>query len=176
MRRSALAELGLATVVAWHALAIAVAPYPGCRLKAAVHPWFEPYLRAFYLEHDWRFFGPLPAAGRLLRARVTDGDGAIHEIPLTEAASRESPLFFRRLRLWDAVGPARPETTRSVSLHLCRLHAGLRPRSVQLVRLHQLTVDDEQYRAGVRPLDPLALEREPLAPVACPAGAGGERG
>lgn len=166
--RTRVARVALAAVIGWHLLAIAAAPYPGSRLKAAVHPWFAPYLRALYLEHDWRFFAPEPAAGRLLRARITDRSGIVHEVRLTEAERRGSPLFFRRLRLWDAAGPARPETNRSLALHLCRRYAAIGPRSVQLVRLHQLVVDDEQYRAGLRPLDPLALGPEPFEPVACP--------
>jgi hypothetical protein len=167
--RSAFSGLLLVSVVVWHALATTLAPYPGSRLKAAVYPWLEPYLEALWLEHDWRFFGPQPAAGRLLRVRIIDAAGAEHEIRLTEAERRESPLFFRHLRLWDAVGPTRPETTRSVSLHLCRTYDALAPHSVQLVRMHQFTIDDEQYRSGVRPLDPLALGAEPLEPVECPA-------
>ena len=156
--------LSLGTALAflvWHGAAIIVGPYPDSEVSRTLRPLFEPYLRIGYLDHDWTFFGPQPDAGRLVRYELILSDGTVREYPLSEAVDRNSPNWFRWMRLFDRVATGERELQSGAARYLCRRHAELEPRALRFVVYHQLTLSPDLYRAGVRPVDPEALSRVP---------------
>ena len=67
----------ISVILLVHLLAIFSAPFAGppapSGLARRIHTIFEPYLRATYMNHGYRFFAPSPGPSHLLRFEIQSG-------------------------------------------------------------------------------------------------------
>ena len=80
----------VSVLVLLHCLAIFSSPMagppPASDLSRWIEGWFDPYLRAGFLNHGYRFFAPNPGPSHLVRYEVTHADGRVesHRFPSTD--------------------------------------------------------------------------------------------
>jgi hypothetical protein len=167
LRRGAYALASLLAL--WHGAALLLGTAPPSYLHGQLMPLFRAYIEALHLDGHWAFFAPDPTAGRLLRYRVEQASGASTEHAFTEALRRADANHLRFTTLAGNLDGSSPALMHSVAQALCRRHAALAPRQIQLVVLQQRRITPEQVEGGLQALDPSLLERIELDSVRCDA-------
>jgi hypothetical protein len=185
-----LSYAAMSLFVAWHTLAMMVAPMPDS--SAAVRwlrSFLNPYLYAFRLDNRWSFFAPNVGKQLLFRYVVEDGTGNEHVFePLSErswsvpkGAGNEHPygpvnqgsrsiakyVMWRETKyLYDGVMDD-PESRTAVVAQLCQRHASLKPVAVSFLMIEEREFWPEDYLKGHRPLDPDFVVVRTLTNTAC---------
>ena len=167
--RQRLTYLVMSAFVAWHTLAMVIAPAPDSSvlvrtLRAAV----QPYLTFFRLDNPWNFFAPT-IGGAQLRYSVEDAAGARHTFTPTEQLNWFHPDFIW-FRDWHFAIMENPElyADRAGAL-LCRKHASLRPVSITFVQYEQRRFTAADQLSGKHPMDPEFVTVNTVKNVQCPA-------
>ena len=167
--RPRLTYLVMSAFVAWHTLAMVIAPAPDSSvLVGTLRAVLQPYLTLFKLDNPWNFFAPV-IGGTVLQYTVEDAAGTRHSFTPTEQASWFHPAYLW-LRDWHYNIIDHPElfADRAGAL-LCHEHAALHPVSITFVQYEQgeFTVADKLN--GKHPTDPEFITESPVKTVACPA-------
>ena len=82
--RHRLTYLVMSAFVAWHTLAMVIAPAPDSSVSVrTLRAALQPYLTLFRLDNPWNFFAPT-IGGSQLRYSVEDAAGARHAFKPTE--------------------------------------------------------------------------------------------
>jgi hypothetical protein len=153
--RVRLTYAAMSAFVAWHALAMMIAPAPDVSeaVKTLRIP-FQPYLSFLKLDNQWDFFAPNVGSGSQFRYIVEDTNGNHHPFIPDRDLSWFHPSFFW-FRSWFNGIFAAPETyADSAGAFFCRKHAALRPVSVILLEAEQGDFTPKDQLRGKRPLDP----------------------
>jgi hypothetical protein len=150
--REGLTYAAMSIFVAWHTLAMVVAPASGSSAIAqSLRVVLDPYLTLFELDHTWRFFAPDIARGDQLRYVIADAYGQRH----TFVPSDKWNWFYTALLGWDQMVVDEPDTyAPPLAAYLCREHAALRPLSVTFLQVKEKPFKPEDHLNGGRPLDP----------------------
>ena len=84
--RERLTYAAMSMFVAWHTLAMVVAPAPEDSITAgSLRRLLDSYLTLFYLDDKWDFFAPSVDRGKQFRYVVEDASGTRHSfVPLEE--------------------------------------------------------------------------------------------
>lgn len=84
--RERLTYTAMSLFVAWHTLAMLVAPAPeSSEIVQKLRPLLQPYLTLFFLDNNWGFYAPGIGPGREFRYVVKDGTGHSHTfVPAAE--------------------------------------------------------------------------------------------
>jgi len=169
--RERLIYLAMSLVVAWHTMAIVVAPMPD---DSAMVQWFRaiatPYISVFRLDNHWNFFAPVITRQTQLSYTVEDTAGERHVFKPTQEVTWSLPRYFmwREFKYLNEGIMEDPEAygDRIISL-LCRRHASLNPAFVSLSQIQELDFRPENYLQGHRPLDPPFVNVVTFANAAC---------
>jgi len=150
--RGGLTYAAMSIFVAWHTLAMVVAPASGnSALAQSLRVLLDPYLTLFELDHTWRFFSPDIARGDQLRYVITDASGRRH----TFVPSEKWNWFSTALLGWDQTVLDEPETYAApFAAVFCREHAALRPVSVTFLQVKEKAFTPEDHLNGGHPLGP----------------------
>ena len=126
--RERLTYAAMSAFVAWHALAMIIAPAPdGSEAVKALRTPFQPYLSFFKLDNQWDFFAPNVGAGAQLRYIVEDQNGNHHPFVPDRDLSWFHPSFFW-LRSWFNMISDDPEMyADAAGAYFCQKHAALQP-------------------------------------------------
>jgi hypothetical protein len=111
--RQRLTYLVMSAFVAWHTLAMVIAPAPASSvLVGTMRAALQPYLTLFGLDNRWDFFAPTIGSGSELHYSVEDAAGARHSFtPSTPRCIRfQSPLRN------TSRGNSQPRTCRAGSI------------------------------------------------------------
>jgi hypothetical protein len=167
--RSRLSYVVMSAFVAWHTLAMVIAPAPDASvLVGTLRAVLQPYLTLFRLDNPWNFFAPTIGAAQL-RYSVEDAAGASHGFTPAEQLSWFDPAYIW-IRDWHYGIIEFPQlyADRAGAL-LCRKHAALHPVSITFVQYEQQGFTAADRLSGKHPLDPEFVTVTTVMTVACPA-------
>ena len=150
----ALGGSGLATV---YALMMFIGAAPGSDTMGKIYPKIEPALDTLNIDNEWGFFAPNPDPGTLVRYRVTDGEGTVHEFNMTEAADALDPAYLRYTTLYVSIVESPDEYEVGAVKYLCRMHADMDPRAIAFVHIEQDVVTHKEFLEGQSILDGLDI-------------------
>ena len=154
MWRQRLAYVVMSIFVAWHTLAMVVAPAPESYLTKSLRGILQPYLTLFRLDDKWDFFAPNIGAGTRFRYVIEDQAGEKHTFYPTAKVSWLGPNFFWT-RFWYYGIMDDPETFADYAVgYFCRRHADLHPVAISLVELREKKFTPSDLLSGKLPTDP----------------------
>jgi hypothetical protein len=150
--RERLAYTAMSMFVAWHTLAMVVAPASqNSTIAQSLRVLLDPYLTLFELDHTWGFFAPDLGRGDQLRYVIATASGQRH----TFLSSDTWSLFYTAVLGWDQMVLDQPDTYAApFAAFFCREHAALRPVSITFLRVEEKPFKPEDHLNGGRPLDP----------------------
>src|SRR5205814_5748629 len=127
--------------VAWHTLAIVIAPTPtGSGLVQSLRWLVQPYIAFFRLDNQWSFFAPKVGRQGEFRYVVEASDGKRHVFVPTEVP-RESISHYFMWREWkyfyDKLMDSADARGYLIAGLYCKKHADLNPVSVSLLRVQE---------------------------------------
>lgn len=168
--RGRLTYLAVSAFVAWHALALVIAPAPDASLMiASLRAVVQPYLTLFRLDNAWDFFAPTVGKGDQFRYAVEDPTGEFHTFAPTEDLSWFHPAWFWFTSWHNAIIDNPELYADAAAASFCRKHAALRPVSVVLLDYKEKDFTRDDYRRGKRPTDPEFYIVKTVKRVKCPA-------
>jgi hypothetical protein len=168
--RSRATYLAMSVVVAWHSLAIVIAPMPESSATArSLRALLQPYLSLLRLDNKWNFFVP-PGNFTHLRYVVEDADGQQHVFIPAEAPSGSIARYamWREFKyLYEGVMEIPDVRAGPIAAILCREQASLKPASITFLQVQELDFTPDDYLQGHRRFDPQFISVAPLATVKC---------
>jgi hypothetical protein len=140
--------------VAWHTLAMVVAPAPSTSdLIKGLRIVLDPYLHFFKLDDEWGFFAPDVASGIILRYVIKDDAGNLHRFDPQAGLNwfHPSSIWFHD---WYRALLENPDDFGEQFAAWCREHAELHPVTITLFEVDQQNYGPLDRLRGKRPLDP----------------------
>jgi len=164
-----LTYLAMSGFLAWHTLAIVIAPAPDSSVSVqTLRAVLQPYLTLFRLDSRWNFFAPT-IGGTQFRYVVETGAGERLAFEPTQRLSWLHPdhIWFRA---WHYAIIDHPElyADRAAEL-LCKEHAALHPAAITLLDLDQQGFTPADHLSGKHPMDLEFIAVIPVKRVECPA-------
>jgi hypothetical protein len=157
--------------VAWHTLALVLAPAPISVTSLQLRVLLKPYLSLLRLDNPWNFFAPYFGSMQMSRFGYTieDKDGkSVHFYP-EEEFGWFSPSYFW-FRGWYNEIIDKPEDYAGLAGAMyCRKHAALQPVSVTLLDIQEKVFSQDDFLAGKQRWDPEFLTVNTIKRVTCPA-------
>ena len=165
--RPRLIYLSMSAFVAWHALALMIAPFPASNeLVDAPRSLLQPYLTLLRLDNPWSFFATIDEAE--LRYIVADASGGHAEFGSAEKTNWFHPEHLW-LRDWNYSIIDDPDLYADHAGELlCRKHASMHPVSITFVQRVHSGFKPEDWLNGKRPLDPEFTREKTVRAVQCP--------
>jgi hypothetical protein len=159
----------ISVFLAWHALALMIAPLPDSSLKKSMHGVLHPYLRLFRLDNTWDFYAPNVGSGLQFRYVVEDGGGKQHTFKPTDDYGWFHPSYWW-FRAWHNVIMDAPDLHGDLAVVLlCKKHHSLNPVSITLKKVQQNDFSVEDHLTGKHPMDTEFVTESELKRATCPA-------
>ncbi len=159
----------LSVFVAWHTLAIVVAPAPdGSVTVQSLRRLLHPYLTLFRLDNKWDFYAPNVGKGHQFRYVIEDAAGTRHTFMPTDDLSWFHPSHWWFRAWYDAIAESPDVHGDSIAARLCRQHAALRPVAITLLNLEEKDFLPADHLSGKHPLDSEFVTVHTLKRVRCP--------
>jgi hypothetical protein len=160
----------MSAFVAWHTLAMVIAPAPDRSPSAqALRGLVQPYLSFFRLDNQWDFFAPNVNRLSDLQYIIEDSAGNHHSF----APGADLRWFYPTsiwFKAWYYAIMENPELyADSAAAIFCRQHAALRPTAVTLLEYQEGVIAPEDHLKGKHPLDEEFVTVKPVKRVLCPA-------
>jgi hypothetical protein len=167
--RQRLIYLVMSAFVAWHTLAMVIAPAPGSsELVGTLRVALQPYLTLFRLDNPWNFFAPV-IRGSHLRYSIEDAAGASHSFTPTEKLSWFHPTYiWSRDWYYGIIDYPQLYADRAAAL-LCHQHAALHPVSITFSEYEQGDFTAADLLSGKHPSDSEFVTVKTVKTVECPA-------
>jgi hypothetical protein len=166
--RERLTYLAMSLFVAWHTLAMVIAPAPESHATDSLHAVLRPYLTLLRIDNPWDFFAPTVGEGSRLSYVIEDDKGATYSFTPGEQLSSFHPSFFWSRSRYYAVMDE-PELHAAAAAELfCRTHAELKPTSITFYEMQEEKFTREDYLDGKRRSDPEFFTVKPIKHMACP--------
>jgi hypothetical protein len=167
--RERLLYAAMSLFVAWHTLAMVVAPAPNSSVMAqSFRKLLHPYLTLFRLDNKWDFYAPNVGKGHQFRYVVADAAGTRHTFMPTDDLSWYHPSHWWFRAWYDAIVESPEIHGDAVAARLCRQHAALRPVSITFLNLEEKDFSPEDHLGGKHPLDSEFVTVKTLKRVKCP--------
>ena len=167
--RQGLLYAAMSAFVAWHTLAIMIAPASdNSALAQGLRRVFNPYLSLFRLNNKWDFYAPDVGRGHQLRYLVEAADGPSQTFIPTDEWNWYHPGYWW-FRAWnDAIIAAPDRYADAVVATLCQKHAALRPAAITLVVFQEQVFMPADHLSGRHPLDAEFVVESILKRGTCP--------
>jgi len=163
-----LAYLGMSAFVAWHTLAMVIAPAPDNDVTRLARVALQPYLTLFRLDNQWDFFAPTVGEGSRLRYDILDRSGKTSAFLPTDELNWYHPnyLWFRSwyYRIMD--DPDRYAD--AAAAVLCRKHAALQPLAITFYEVLEEPYTPADFLAGKGRMDAGFFSVNMLRGMRCP--------
>jgi hypothetical protein len=167
--RQRLTYLVMSGFLAWHTLAMVIAPAPDSVSVRTLRAALQPYLTLFRLDNPWNFFAPTVGYGSQLRYVIENADGARLTFAPTEQLSWFHPDFIW-FRSWHYAIIDNPELyADSAAALLCRQHASFHPVSITILEHQEGNLTPADHLSGKHPMDPGFVTVKTVKTVTCPA-------
>ncbi len=167
--RQRLTYTAMSVFVAWHTLAMVVAPAPGTSdLIKGLRSVLDPYLHVFRLDNDWSFFAPDVASGIVLRYVIKDDAGTLHRFDPDAGLNwlHPSAIWFRGWYLALLENP--DDFGEEFAALFCRQHAELHPVAITLFAAEQKHYGPLDRLRGKQALDPEFVNVATVKSFECP--------
>lgn len=159
----------MSLLVAWHTLAMVVAPAPATSdLVRGLRIVLKPYLQFLAIDNDWNFFAPEVRRNSVLRYVIRDGAGAEHSFDADANLNWLLPtsIWFRD---WYLAVLDHPDAFAAEFAALfCREHADLHPVAITLLDAEEQDFGPQDRLQGKRPLDPEFVKVTEVKSFECP--------
>jgi hypothetical protein len=166
--RQRLTYAAMSLFLAWHTLALVVAPVPDSEMKRSLRRLLGPYLTLFRLSNTWDFYAPNVGLGQQFRYLVEDGSGNRHTFIPTNDFGWFQPHYWW-FRAWHNTIIDSPDDYGDLAAALfCKEHAALDPISITLVQVLQKDFVEKDQLAGRHPMDAEFVTENILKHVRCP--------
>src|SRR5216683_2632908 len=140
--RERLTYVAMSALVAWHTLAMVIAPAPDSDVTLLARLALQPYLTFFRLDNQWDFFAPTVGEGSRLRYDIQDRSGKTHAfLPADE------------LRWYHRIIDDPDNYAASAAAILCRKHAALEPLAITFYEIQEEKFTREDYLSGKQRMD-----------------------
>src|ERR1700722_12933639 len=154
--------------IAWHTVAMVIAPSPDSDLKRSLVRALHPYLTLFKLGNTWDFYAPNVGYGQQFRYIVENAVGRQHTFVPTEAWGWADPRYWW-YTAWFNVIIDSPDDHGEVAVSVfCKAHAKLDPVSITLMQVLQKDFTVEDQLNGKNPMDAEFVTVNTLKRAACP--------
>jgi hypothetical protein len=170
--RKRLIYAAMSVFLAWHTLALIVAPAPlGSVMAERLHVLLQPYLSLLRLDNPWNFFAPYSGRMNTSRFRYVIEDAAGQKLIFTpaEELGRFNPSYFW-FRAWYTEVIDQPDDYADIAAALyCRRHASLNPVSITLLEIEEKDFMRTDFLAGKDRWSPEFVTEKTIRRVLCPA-------
>jgi len=162
----------MSVFVAWHSLAIVVAPAPGNSVTVQeLRVLLQPYLTLLRLDNVWNFFAPTVGSMNMSQFRYVIEDKTGEKLTFLPEAEfsglNSSYLWFKA---WYNAISYNPEDYADIAAALyCRKHASLHPVSITLLEIQENDFTQTDFLAGKQRWDPEFVTVNTIKHVKCPA-------
>ena len=158
----------MSAFVAWHTLAMVIAPAPESVVTDALRVALQPYLTFFRLDNQWDFFAPTVGEGSRLRYDIEDRSGKTHAFLPAEELSWLHPNFLW-FRSWYYRIIDEPDRFGDyAAAALCRKHASLQPLAITFYEIQEEKFTREDFLDGKGRMDPGFFTIKMLRGIRCP--------
>ena len=161
--------------VAWHTLAMVVAPAPGSSdLIKGLRTVLDPYLHFFRLDNQWNFFAPdVGEQGRdpldiSLRYVIEDDAGKLHRVDPAAALNWFLPSSIWFTAWYLALLDSPDDFGGQFAALFCRQHADLHPVTITLYAAEQKDYAPLDRLRGKQPLDAEFVKVTTVKSFQCP--------
>jgi hypothetical protein len=158
----------MSVFVAWHTLALVVAPAPDSAIAQSFRSVLHPYLALFRLDNRWDFYAPEVGKGRQFRYDIEDASANRHSFVPTDELSWYHPEYWWFRAWYDAVMDYPESYADHFAALLCRKQAALHPISITLLNFQVGDFSPEDHLSGKHPLDSEFVTVTTLKHVICP--------
>jgi len=166
--RQRLAYQAMSIFVAWHTLAMVVAPAPESQVTKSLRVVLQPYLTLLRLDSEWDFFAPNIGVGSLLRYVVEDKDGQSHTFAPAEQLSWFHPNYMW-VRFWHYNIMDYPDDyADDAAVRFCKKHAALHPVAITLFEVREKLFTRADKLSGKSRTDPQFYTVKTIKRVKCP--------
>ncbi|MGA7326046.1 MAG: hypothetical protein WBX25_16555 [Rhodomicrobium sp.] len=171
--RQRLTYTAMSVFVAWHTLALVVAPAP---LSSAtvqnLRVVLQPYLSLLRLDNPWNFFAPYSGRLHLSRFRyiIEDKAGEKRTFDPEAEFSWITPTYYWFRGWYTAIIENPDEYADNAAAYYCRRHASMQPASITLLEIEENEFTRMDLLAGKNRWDPEFVTEKTIKQVPCPAG------
>ena len=166
--RERLTYVAMSAFVAWHTLAMVMAPAPDSDVTSLTRRALQPYLTFFRLDNQWDFFAPTVGEGSRLRYDIQDRNGKTHAfLPADELSWYHPDFLWFRSWYYRIIDDPDNYAERAAAI-LCRKHAGLQPLAITFYDVQEERYTREDFLSGKKRMDPGFFSVHLLRGVRCP--------
>lgn len=166
--RERLAYTAMSAFVAWHTLAMVLAPAPDSDVTTLARLALQPYLTFLRLDNQWDFFAPTVGEGTRLRYDIQDRTGKVHVFLPADELHWYHPDFLW-FRSWYYRIIDEPDIyADNAAAVLCRKHAALQPLAITFYEIQEERFTREDYLSGKKRMDPGFFSVRMLRGIRCP--------
>lgn len=146
--RAHLTYFAMSVFLAWHAIAMLLAPVPNNNVTVAAFRYlFQPYLAFIGLDNNWDFFSPI-GIGHQFRYVITDAAGKEHTFAPIEQFAWFQPTHRWHEKIYDQIMYEPEVYGEYFALAFCRKHAALKPVSIRLLARQEAAFFPADYLSG----------------------------
>ena len=167
--RERLTYAAMSLFVAWHTLAMVVAPAARTpELMRGLRVVLQPYLDFFELDNDWNFFAPEVGKDSILRYVIKDAAGVEHSFD-ADANLNWFDASYNWLRSWHFAVLNNPDDfAEEFAALFCREHAELHPAAITLFEVEEKDYGPLDRRRGKQQRDPEFVTVTEVKSFECP--------
>lgn len=165
--RQRLAYTGMSVLVAWHTLAMMVAPAPDSDITEGARSLVQPYLSLFRLDNHWGFFAPEVGNGSQFRYVVEDATGTRYTFIPAEKLNKFHPTSIWMRDRYISVMEDPDTFADAAAAALCQEHAALKPVAITLLQIAQKDYFPVHRLSGKMHLDPEFVDVNTVKTVPC---------
>ncbi len=169
--RERLTYAAMSVFVAWHSIALIVAPAPASSATQGLRVALQPYLSLLRLDNPWNFFAPYFGSMHTSQFRYVIEDKTGKELTFMPEAEfgRFDPGYFW-FRGWYNAIIDNPEDYAGIAAALyCHKHASLNPASITLLEIQENDFTHTDLLVGKQRWDPEFVTGKTIKHVTCPA-------
>ena len=166
--RERLTYIAMSVFVAWHTLAMVIAPAPDSDVTKSLQIVLQPYLTLLRLDSQWQFFAPTVSEGSRLRYDIQDRTGKLHTFMPAEELSWFHPNFIW-FRSWYYRIMDDPDNFGDyAAAQFCRKHASLQPLAITFYEIQEEKFTRDDFLSGKNRMDPGFFTIKMLRGIRCP--------
>jgi hypothetical protein len=170
--RKRLAYAAMSLFLAWHTLALIIAPAPlSSTIVKQLRGPLQPYLSLFRLDNPWNFFAPYAGSMNMSQFRYVIEDKAGEKrtfLPEAEL-SKFGPGYFWFRGWYTEISDHPDDYAGAAAAFYCKKHASLAPVSVTLLEIQENDFTRADFLAGKGRWDPEFISEKTIKSVPCPA-------
>ena len=166
--RERLAYVAMSAIVAWHTLAMVIAPAPDSDVTLLARLALQPYLTFFRLDNQWDFFAPTVGEGSRLRYDIQDKSGKTHAFLPADELRWYHPNFLWFRSWYYRIIDDPDNYAAAAAAVLCRKHAALAPLAITFYEVQEERFTREDYLSGKQRMDQGFFSVAMLRGMRCP--------